>query len=246
MQRLSWDVIRARAVRFAADWAGPRDEKRDTQTFYNEFFAIFGVDRKRLATYEMRVELLAKKFGFIDLFWPGVLLVEQKTSFLDLDKAGSQALTYIDALPDNAAPTYLLTCDFHHWRLRDLERNTDLRFTLDQLPENIGAFAFMLGRRQDFGSQPAVNIAAAELMGKLHVALEKSGYTGLDLERLLVRLLSGCLPTTPAFSSLATSFFSTSRSTPRTTAPTSVSGSTRFSTSSTPSRRGGRSCSATS
>ena len=189
MQRLRWDVIRARAVRFAADWAGPRDEKRDTQTFYNEFFAIFGVDRKRLATYEMRVELLAKKFGFIDLFWPGVLLVEQKTSFLDLDKAGSQALTYIDALPDNAAPTYLLTCDFHHWRLRDLERNTDLRFTLDQLPENIGAFAFMLGRRQDFGSQPAVNIAAAELMGKLHVALEKSGYTGLDLERLLVRLL---------------------------------------------------------
>ena len=190
MQRLGCDVIKARATRFAADWAGPRDEKRDTQTFYNEFFALFGVDRKRLATYEMRVELLAKRFGFIDLFWPGVLLVEQKTSFLDLDKAGSQALTYIDALPDNATPRYLLTCDFHHWRLRDLERGTpSLNFTLDQLPQHIEAFAFMLGRRQDFGSQPAVNIAAAELMGRLHVALEKSGYTGHDLERLLVRLL---------------------------------------------------------
>ena len=190
MQRLGWDVIKTRATRFAADWTGPRDEKRDTQTFYNEFFAIFGVDRKRLATYEMRVELLAKRFGFIDLFWPGVLLVEQKTSFLDLDKAGSQALTYIDALPDNATPRYLLTCDFHHWRLRDLERGTpSLNFTLDQLPQHIEAFAFMLGRRQDFGSQPAVNIAAAELMGRLHVALEKSGYTGHDLERLLVRLL---------------------------------------------------------
>lgn len=189
MQRLSWDVIKARATVFAADWHGPRDEKRDTQTFYNEFFRIFGVDRKRLATYEMRVELLAKKFGFIDLFWPGVLLVEQKSSKLDLDKAGSQALTYIDALPDSSQPRYLLTCDFHNWRLRDLERNTDTRFTLDQLPQHIEAFAFMLGRRQDFGSQPAVNIAAAELMGTLHTKLEKSGYTGHDLEKLLVRLL---------------------------------------------------------
>ena len=137
----------------------------------------------------MRVELLAKKFGFIDLFWPGVLLVEQKSSKLDLDKAGSQALTYIDALPDSSQPRYLLTCDFHNWRLRDLERNTNLVFTLDKLPEHIEAFAFMLGRRQDFGSQPAVNIAAAELMGKLHTSLAKSGYTGHDLERLLVRLL---------------------------------------------------------
>lgn len=190
MQRLSWDVIRTRATNFAAEWAGRRDEKRDTQTFYNEFFQIFGVDRKRLATYEMRVELLAKKFGFIDLFWPGVLLVEQKTSFLDLDKAGNQALAYIDALPDNATPRYLLTCDFHHWRLRDLAANIDLRFTLDALPQHIEAFAFMLGRRgYNFGSQPAVNIAAAELMGRLHTSLERSGYTGHDLERLLVRLL---------------------------------------------------------
>ena len=70
MQRLRWDVIRARAVRFAADWAGPRDEKRDTQTFYNEFFAIFGVDRKRLATYEMRVELL---LSLIQLGVPAII-----------------------------------------------------------------------------------------------------------------------------------------------------------------------------
>lgn len=191
MQRLSWDVIRARAVAFAARHADARDEHRDTQTFYNDFFAIFGIDRLRLATYEHRVRLHTERYGFIDLFWPGVLLVEQKSSGLDLGKAGSQALNYIAGLKEpRDHPRYLLTCDFQNWRLLDLEKGgAPLVFKLADLPANIEAFAFMLGRRQDFGSQPAVNIAAAELMGRLHDALAASGYDGHDLERLLVRLL---------------------------------------------------------
>lgn len=189
MQRLGWDVIRARATAFAAEFADATDERRDTQSFYNEFFEIFGIKRRRLATYELRVKLVAEKFGFIDLFWPGVLLVEQKSSKLDLRKAQGQALRYIDGIPDRDQPQYVLTCDFQNWRLADLERGTEHLFKLADLPANIELFAFMLGRRQDFGTQPAVNIAAAELMGKLHTALKKSGYVGHDLERLLVRLL---------------------------------------------------------
>lgn len=189
MQRLSWGVIKERAAAFAAEFADATDERRDTQSFYNEFFEIFGIKRRRLATYELRVKLVAEKFGFIDLFWPGVLLVEQKSSKLDLRKAQGQGLRYIDGIPDRDQPQYVLTCDFQNWRLADLERGIEHVFKLADLPANIELFAFMLGRRQEFGTQPAVNIAAAELMGKLHESLRKSGYTGHDLERLLVRLL---------------------------------------------------------
>ena len=36
--RLSWNEIRARAARFAEDWADTKYEKGETQSFYNDFF----------------------------------------------------------------------------------------------------------------------------------------------------------------------------------------------------------------
>ena len=75
--RLSWNEIRARAARFASEWAGESREKGETQSFYNEFFEIFGVRRRTVARYEEHVRRLDDTSGFIDLFWPGVLLVEQ-------------------------------------------------------------------------------------------------------------------------------------------------------------------------
>lgn len=190
MQRLSWEVIRARATAFAAEWATETYEKAETQSFYNEFFEIFGVRRRTVASYEKRVGTLDKsRAGFIDLFWPGQLLVEQKSAGLDLKKARGQALDYVDWLPDRDQPRYVLTCDFQRWHLLDMESGADLRFTLPELPQHIEAFAFILGRQRSFTTQAEVNIKAAELMGRLHDALEAKGYTGHDLEKLLVRLL---------------------------------------------------------
>jgi len=84
----------------------------------------------------------------------------------------------------------MLTCDFQRWRLIDLDDNgRELAFTLPELHKHVTAFDFMLGRKVTFKTQAGVTIKAAELMGKLHDALEDSGYTGHDLEQLLVRLL---------------------------------------------------------
>ena len=46
--RLSWNEIRARAAHFADEWKGAHYEKGETQTFYNEFFEIFGVTRRQI------------------------------------------------------------------------------------------------------------------------------------------------------------------------------------------------------
>ncbi|AKQ40815.2 hypothetical protein CP97_00255 [Aurantiacibacter atlanticus] len=88
--RLGWDEIKRRAKTFSEEWKDSGFEKGETQTFYNEFFEIFGIKRKQVAIYEQRVKLLSQKHGFIDLFWPGTLLVEQKSSNLDLDRAQGQ------------------------------------------------------------------------------------------------------------------------------------------------------------
>ena len=117
MQRLTWDVMRDRAKEFAADWSDATYEKGETQSFYNAFFDIFGVKRRSVASYEKRVQTLDKsRAGFIDLFWPGTLLVEQKSAGLDLGKARGQALDYVDWLRDRDQPRYVLTCDFQRWR----------------------------------------------------------------------------------------------------------------------------------
>ena len=187
--RLGTDEIKRRAKAFSEEWQTASHERGDTQTFYNEFFEIFGIKRKQVAIYEQRVKLLKQKQGFIDLFWPGTLLVEQKSSNLDLDRAQGQALDYLAGIHPTDQPRWILTCDFQRWRLLDLETSRELKFRLSDLHKHIGAFDFMLGRKVSFETQASVTIKAAELMGKLHDALEETGYKGHDLEQLLVRLL---------------------------------------------------------
>ena len=56
---LTWTEIRANAQRFAHDWAGASSERAEAQTFWNEFFAVFGVQRRRVAVYERVAFLFA-------------------------------------------------------------------------------------------------------------------------------------------------------------------------------------------
>ncbi len=44
--RLSWNEVRARAAQFVNEWKDATDEIRETHSFYNAFFRIFG-DRRR-------------------------------------------------------------------------------------------------------------------------------------------------------------------------------------------------------
>jgi hypothetical protein len=189
--RLHWSEIRARAAEFAERHKQARYEKGETQTFYNEFFDCFGVSRRQVATYEQRVRNLpGDKQGFIDLFWPGTLIVEQKSAGLDLRKASSQALDYYDWLPERDRPRYILTSDFQRWHLLDLEEGREWRFLLSELKHNVEAFAFILGVQPRLNRrQSPANAKASQLMGQLHEQLAETGYSGHDLEVMLVRLL---------------------------------------------------------
>jgi hypothetical protein len=190
--RLDWNDIRAKAAVFSQEWSEAFYEKGDTQTFYNEFFEVFGVPRKRVASFEQAVKLNAKDSGFIDLFWPGKLLVEQKSAGRDLIRAKKQAFKYFPGLSDHELPRYVLLSDFQNFELLDLEAapNDPIRFKLSELPDRVQDFGFIVGQeKRVFKDQDPVNIRASEIMGALHDSLEASGYTGHALERFLVRLL---------------------------------------------------------
>ena len=186
--RLSWNEVRARAVVFAKEWQDASYEKGEAQSFYNEFFEVFGVRRRSVARYEEHVKKLDDSSGFIDLFWPGVLIVEQKSVGRDLTEAYDQAGDYFDALKESEQPRYILVSDFQTFKLYDLDERAVVKFALVDLPAHVESFGFILGvQRRTFRDQDPVNIKAAELVGRLHDALAATGYSGQDLERFLVR-----------------------------------------------------------
>ena len=188
--RLSWNEVRARAATFSEEWRDAAYEKSETQSFYNEFFDVFGVRRRTVARYEEHVTKLDNRSGFIDLFWPGVLIVEQKSAGRDLKAAFDQAGEYFDALPERDRPRYILVSDFQTFELRDLDERETTTFPLSDLSSHVEAFGFVLGvQRRTFRDQDPANIKAAELVGRLHDTLHEAGYMGHDLERFLVRIV---------------------------------------------------------
>jgi len=169
IMHLNWNEIRVRAARFAQEWKDAEYEKGETQSFYNEFFESFGVRRRRVASYEEPVKLLGERRGFIDLFWKGVLLVEQKSAGRDLVRAKQQALEYFPGLKEYELPRYILVSDFQHFELYDLDEDTQpIKFRLRDLGKHIEAFTFILGvEKRAFRDQDPVNIndiPASEMM----------------------------------------------------------------------------------
>jgi hypothetical protein len=195
---LSWNEIRHNAIRFSREWAGETREEAEAKSFWDEFFGVFGIRRRTVASFEEPIKKLSGDYGYIDLFWKGILLVEHKSFGKHLGKAESQAFRYIQDLAregrQSESPRYIIVSDFARIALHDLEaddpRAATVEFPLAELHQHIHAFAFIPGYKQHkFEDQDPINLKAVVIMGDLHDALEAGGYTGHDLERFLVRVL---------------------------------------------------------
>lgn len=207
MATLSWNEIRHNAIRFTREWTGEKREAAEKQTFWNEFFDVFGIRRRVVASFEEPVRKISGDYGFIDLFWPGVVLIEHKSAGANLDKAESQAFRYIHDLARTGRlkeiPRYVIISDFTRIALHDLEPEdqrglplfdnilvSTTEFPLTEFHRHIHSFAFIPGYKQHrFKEEDPINIRAAEILGALHDTLETGGYSGHRLERFLVRIL---------------------------------------------------------
>jgi hypothetical protein len=204
---ISWNEIRHNAIKFSGEWKGATSESAEKQTFWNEFFQVFGIKRRVVASFEEPAKRISGTYGFIDLLWRGVLLVEHKSFGEDLGKAKAQAFNYIQDLANEGRhaeiPRYIIVSDFARVALHDLEpeeqrdlplfdkrRGTTIEFPLTDFHKYIHAFAFIPGYKQHtYKEEDPINIEAAETLGNLHDTLEAGGYAGHDLERFLVRIL---------------------------------------------------------
>ncbi len=149
---------------------------------------------------------LSGNWGFIDLFWPGVCLVEHKSAGEDLGKAHAQGMEYVRGLIDSRrekeAPRWLIVSDFQRIAVHDLEpeQEADLplpsrqppsvEFPLQDLHKNVRRFAFIAGyKHHRLDPEDPANFEATELMARLHDALYDGGCRGHELCQFLVRLL---------------------------------------------------------
>ena len=187
--------IRARAAGFAQEWADATEERAEAQSFWNEFFEIFGVKRRRVAVFEKAVERLGKDAkGRIDVFWPGQLLAEHKSEGRNLDAAFKQAMDYLlsASIKEEEQPRYVIVSDFQKMRLYDLDKSAEefFEFSLKDLPKHVKKLGFIAGRHEViFKDEDPINVKAANKVGQLHKALADLGFIGHPLEVLLVRLV---------------------------------------------------------
>lgn len=199
--RLSWNEIRARAAAFARDWEGEGYEKGQTQLFYRDFFEVFGVPVRRVASFEQPVKNLGEKRGFIDLFWKGMLLIEQKSVGRDLKTAKTQALDYFPGLRDDELPRYVLLSDFQTFELYDLDEGEELKFGLADLPKHVHKLGFITGvqkktfKDQDLSTSKRPNSSASSMMRWRSLAISVMIWSDFSSESC-----SACSLMTQAFS----------------------------------------------
>ncbi len=157
----SLQYLRREAGAFAHRWKGTTQENANTQLFWAEFFQIFGVDPKRVVLFERHAERLSTgNVGRIDVFWPGELLVEQKSFGKDLAKATDQAFDYLDSLNDRELPHTVIVSDFENFEVHDLSATPIqvTKFKLSQLPQRISLFTWMAG----YTRRPAASVLEQE------------------------------------------------------------------------------------
>jgi hypothetical protein len=144
---LSWSEIKTRTNTFSKHWYDAANEDSQAKPFLIDFFEIFGINNKHVATFEHAVKKHGGRIldsadnnvkqGYVDLFWPGILLVEMKSKGQNLARAYTQAIDYFSGIQERDLPRYVLVCDFQRFQLHDLAQQTTLEFALKVLYQNV-------------------------------------------------------------------------------------------------------------
>jgi hypothetical protein len=137
---LSWNEIRSRAIAFSKEWENETSEDAEAKSFLDAFFNVFGINRRRVATFETRVKKIDNKDGYIDLLWKNNILIEQKSRGQNLNKAYKQATDYFPGLDDTELPKIIMVSDFERFRIYDLDEQIQHDFTLKEFYKLVKLF----------------------------------------------------------------------------------------------------------
>jgi len=76
---LSLNEIRTRAFAFAKEWESESSEDAEAKSFWDEFFAVFGLHRRRVATFETPVRKATGEAGLFNAAGLAVLSLLRHT-----------------------------------------------------------------------------------------------------------------------------------------------------------------------
>lgn len=179
---------------FAEKYHQASSEKRLGQSFWRDFFSfVVGVEDLMSAGIEFEYPVRSERgtINFIDVLWPTVLLVEQKSEGKSLDDAEKQARDYVVALPAPMRPPTIIVSDFRRIRLIEVFAGTTFEFELEEIVDNLPRLELAFGKLAKEATKPeqTADQKAVELMADLFVEFEKAGYGGHELSVFLVRIL---------------------------------------------------------
>ena len=154
-------------------------EKKYAQSFWAELFECFGVTASRMDLFEQDARRASTgQSGYIDLFWPGVVIGEAKKPGVDLQVAVDQARDYLlgGTIRDAEQPRYIIASDFETLRvvrLGDPEKRFDVAFPLGEVTDHVDELRFLAGYDEDTTvvEQEAASIQASRLMADLFTAM---------------------------------------------------------------------------
>ena len=195
--------MRENAEAFIINWRGTTSERGEAQSFTNDFFKIFGLDRKNLAQFEKPIQKKDESgVGFADLFWSGKLIIESKSAHLDKpknwDKTLIQAEEYIENLLPHQKPQYIMLMNFKRIKKFEVKVassgkvkiNFLTEVPLEDLSKRLDEFAFFI----EFANlletdEEKVNQEAARRIANVYDAIERKGYDSTEIAILLARIL---------------------------------------------------------
>jgi hypothetical protein len=183
------------AQTFANKYASITSEKQFAQSFWRDLFGqVCGIHDLLAVGIEFEYPVRSHVNGnikFIDALWPGIALIEHKSSGEDLDKAEQQAREYLLSLETAKRPPVIILSDFSRFRIIEVLAGTSSEFALVDLPANVERLERIIGDAGVGASrvEVAADAHAANLMSELFIQFERAGYTGHDVSVFLVRIL---------------------------------------------------------
>ena len=180
---------------FVEKYKSARSEKQLAESFWRDFLInVINVDDLLTAGVEFQAPVKSSATGnvnFIDVLWPGVLLIEHKSAGKSLDKAEEQARDYLVSLEPTKRPPVFIVSDFKRVRIVEVFAGTTVEFTLEDLPQNLHRFESLFEGYIASATrvEASADSQAATLMANLFIEIEKAGFEGHEVSVFLVRIL---------------------------------------------------------
>ncbi len=174
--------------KFVGKWGNyAGSEKAEAQTFLNELFAAYGSDRAEVGAL---FEDFKSTAGFMDLHWPGILIVEMKRPSSPLEKAKDQRQRYWQESSNSAAgipaARFVIACNFQQfeiWEPGRFPNEPRISFPLAELPDRYDSLLFL----QSETSEPvfaehrrALTAEAAKHIAELYNSLADRAAAPID------------------------------------------------------------------